>query len=211
MRAALGSTGSMVTLKMSNNSITIGVLAEDTSDVEVIYNIFSKYAPSNSYSVKKFVGNGCGKLKNKCAAWAKNLVASGCDHVIMLHDLDRNEEAKLRSDLEKKICRKAFPKSIIVIPTEELEAWLLSDPDAIKSVFGLKKAPTKIQDCEEISSPKEHLRDLVWQLGKKRYLNATHNKKLSEALALANLRRCKSYMPLDDYITKHIFPPQATA
>ena len=71
----------------------IGVIAEDSSDVEVICEILEKYMDSSSFSVRKFVGNGCGKLRNKCDAWARLLIKMGCDHLLLFHDLDRNKEA----------------------------------------------------------------------------------------------------------------------
>lgn len=182
----------------------IGVIAEDSSDVQVINAILDKYMSSNLFSVKKFVGNGCGKLRNKCEAWATMLVKSGCEHILVFHDRDRNEEKEIRRILECKISKDEFPSSIIVIPVEELEAWLLSDAKAIKAVFNLRKAPKKINNCETIESPKEYLRDLVWQIGKKRYLNTTHNKKIAEQSDVANFQRCKSYLPFDKYIRENI-------
>jgi len=182
----------------------IGVIAEDSSDVQVINAILNKYMSSNLFAIKKFVGNGCGKLKNKCGAWANMLVKSGCEHIVVFHDRDRHDEKEIRNILESKVCKEEYPNSIIVIPVEELEAWLLSDAKAIKAVFNLRKAPKKIHNCEAIESPKEHLRDLVWQIGKKRYLNTTHNKKIAEQSDVANFKRCKSYKPFDKYVRGNI-------
>jgi len=182
----------------------IGVIAEDASDVQVINAILDKYLSSNQFSIRKFVGNGCGKLRNKCGAWANMLVKSGCEHIMVFHDRDRNEEKEIRRILESKVCRGEFPNSIIVIPVEELEAWLLSDAKAIKVVFNLRKTPKKITNCEAIESPKEYLRGLVWRIGRKRYLNTTHNKKIAEQSDVAHFQRCKSYKPFDKYVRENI-------
>lgn len=195
-------TGSMVTLKMSK---LIGIIAEDLSDVDVVTNFLEKYVDRSKFAVRKFVGNGCGKLRNKCDSWVTTLFESGCHHVLIFHDLDRNDKASLRTLLLKKVPKKQFPNSLIVIPVEELEAWLLSDEAAVREVFGLKKAPPRIEDCESIKSPKEHLAKLVWSLGRKRYLNTAHNKKISAKISVENLRRCPSYRPLDEYIRSTIF------
>lgn len=189
---------------ISKMSKKIGVIAEDSSDVSVINVILGKYLSSNEYSVKKFVGNGCGKLRNKCGAWANMLVKSGCEHILVFHDRDRNEEKTIRENLESKVGRKEFPNSIIVIPVEELEAWLLTDAKAIKTAFNLKKAPKKNSDCEAVESPKEFLRDVVWKIGKKRYLNTTHNKKIAEQSNISSFLRCKSYKPFDKYVRENI-------
>lgn len=167
----------------------IGVIAEDASDIAVINEILEKYMDCNAFSIKKFIGHGCGKLRNKCGAWAKMLSMSGCEHILVFHDLDRNIEVELREELSKKIGKDEYPDSIIVIPIEELEAWLLADSKAIKKVFNLKKSPKKISNCEIIESPKEHLRDLVWLLGKKRYLNTAHNQKIARKASITQIER----------------------
>ncbi len=182
----------------------IGVIAEDNSDIAVISEIFEKYMDCSTFTIKKFVGNGCGKLRNKCGAWAKLLSSLECEHILVFHDLDRNSEIQLRRTLSKKVCKGEYPNSIIVIPIEELESWLLSDSEAIKQVFNLVKAPKKIDNCETIKSPKEHLRDIVWALGKKRYLNTVHNQKIAKNTSIINFKRCKSYEPLDKYILEKI-------
>ena len=184
----------------------IGLIAEDQSDIDVIINLLAKYVARNEFTTKKFIGNGCGKLKNKCDTWAKQLFDSGCSHVIVFHDLDRNDEATLRETLQKKIPQAIFPNSLIVIPIEELEAWLLSDVSAIKSVFSLKKAPKKFNSCESVKSPKESLEKIIWTLGKKRYLNTVHNQKIAEKTSLIHLRRCASFVLFDTYVRERVFP-----
>jgi Domain of unknown function (DUF4276) len=152
-----------------------GIIAEDESDVDVIVEILCKYFPRNAFSVRKFIGRGCGKIKNKCDSWTRSLFESGCDHVFIFHDLDRNVESNLRNLLEKKVSPSAFPRSLVVIPIEELEAWLLSDASAIKKALSLQKTPKKISNCELINSPKEFLGDLIWKIERKRYINTIHN------------------------------------
>ncbi|MEJ2065754.1 MAG: DUF4276 family protein [Reinekea sp.] len=182
----------------------IGLIMEDKSDIEVIDQFLKKYMDESSFSIKKFIGNGCGKLKNKCDIWTKNLFDMGCYCVIIFHDLDRNNENDLREELLKKVPEKTYPKSLIVIPIEEIEAWLLSDEKAIKQVFNLKARPKKIANPETIKSPKEHIRDMVWRQGKKRYLNTVHNKRIASIITLDNLKRCPSYIPFHDFVTDNI-------
>jgi len=200
----LENIGSTATWKMTK---IIGVMAEDQSDVDVVTLILEKYAAKNLFSVKKFVGNGCGKLRNKCGAWAKNLVDSGCHHVMLFHDLDRSDEKTLRATLEAKVSAKDFPSSFIVIPTEELEAWLLADEVAIQKAFALSKTPKRIADCEKVQSPKER----IGTIDKKRYLNTVHNKKIAEHIQLDNIRRCKSFKSLDSHILTKVFKKKPPA
>lgn len=183
----------------------IGIIAEDASDVDVVTNILGKYVDRSKFSVRKFVGNGCGKLRNKCDSWAETLFDGGCHHVLVFHDLDRHDEASLRTLLQRKVPVKKFPRSLIVIPIEEMESWLLSDEAAIREVFNLKKLPPRIENCEIINSPKEHLTKLIWSIGKKRYLNTAHNRKIAEKVSIDNLRRCQSFKAFDDYVRSSIF------
>lgn len=181
----------------------IGVIAEDNSDIDVIEEILKKYINECEFKIKKFIGNGCGKLRNKCDSWTNTLFGSGCDYVFIFHDLDRNNANELRSKLELKVCPKKNPKSLIVIPKEELEAWLLTDSLAIKNVFNLKKQPKAITDCESINSPKEFLKDLIYRSDKKRYLNTVHNRKIAREIRLENLKYCASFRPFDNFIVKN--------
>lgn len=181
----------------------IGVIAEDSSDIEVIKQILNKILPPQSFTVKKFVGNGCGKLRNKCSSWTKILFDSGCQHVFIFHDLDRYNLKKLRTELEVKVCPREYPNSLVVIPSEELEAWLLADVHAIKTVFKLTSDIKLPNDVEKIPSPKEYIEKLVWKHGKKRYLNTVHNKKIAELIELTKLENLSSYRPFNNFIAKH--------
>ena len=183
---------------------TIGLIAEDKSDINVAIEIFDKIIPKKSYTTKNFVGRGCGKLRRKCSSWADNLRERGCQHIIVFHDLDENDIITLKQSIERSLSIDAHPCSLVVIPVKELEAWLLSDVDAIKRVFNLSKTPKRIGNCELIDRPKEYLRDLVWKAGKKRYLNTVHNVKIANRVLLSNYRRCRSYIPLESYLKNHI-------
>lgn len=186
-------------------SKAIGVIAEDVSDVEVVIALFEKYVPRNTFYVRRFVGNGCGKLRSKCRTWAENLLRGGCEHIFLFHDRDRHKEEALRKSLLAKLPPRDFPQSVIVIPVEEMEAWLLSDEEAIKAVFALKETPKRYINCEDVNSPKEELERLVWVSGKKRYLNTVHNKRIAEKTTLENLRRCPSFVPFDEFVRTQLF------
>lgn len=183
----------------------IGIIAEDSSDVDVVTSILEKYSPRNKFYVKRFVGNGCGKLRNKCSIWIETLFKSGCEIVFVFHDLDRNNVSTLRAALLEKIPANKIPKSLIVIPVEELEAWLLSDQDAIQRVFSLKAKPKRYKNCESVKSPKEELEKLIWTISKKRYLNTVHNERIAQQTSLENLRRCQSFLPFDAFLKTEVF------
>jgi hypothetical protein len=189
----------------SNKTKIIGVIAEDKSDIEVINEIFLKYSAANTFTIKKFVGNGCGKIKSKCRSWTETLFQKGCQHVFIFHDRDRSTEKQIRSLLESKVSPKEFTSSLIVIPIEEMEAWLLADMDAIRTTFDIKGKLKKIADCETVDDPKGHLGKLVYNANKKIYLNTAHNQKLAKNASLTNFQRCASFKPLDSYLKSKVF------
>lgn len=182
----------------------IGIIAEDDSDVDVIKEILCMYLPKSNFCTKKFVGKGCGKLRAKCAAWSINLSTQGCDHILIFHDLDRYDENILRRELLEKLKPGGLSNTLIVIPIEELESWLLSDINVIKEVFSIKAEVKQIFDVEKVVSPKEHLQKLVKRLSNKPYLNTIHNKKIASKLSIGKLMNCASFHPLNDYINNRI-------
>lgn len=180
--------------------VHIGVIAEEYNDIDVLYQLTSKLIPENSFSFSKFVGHGCGKLRRKCKAWARNLIYRGCSHLVVMHDLDDNNEGKLRQQLEQSAHGLAFTGSLILIPVHEVEAWLLCDAAALRAVFSMKKQPKLPARPERIQSPKEHLRDLVWRASKKHYVNTIHNSRIASRMLIESLEVCKSFGPYPRFL-----------
>ena len=119
----------MLALKMRRS---IGVIAEDISDVEVIRALLAKKAAGSPFTIDKFVGHGCGKIRGKCCQWATTLSRQGCNFLIVLHDLDNKPLSQLSSDLRTALLPSPISKHVIAIPVRSIEAWLLSDNAAIQ-------------------------------------------------------------------------------
>jgi len=181
----------------------IGVIAEENNDVEVLYELTRKLTDDHAFSFKKFVGHGCGALRRKCTAWAVNLLRRGSTHLVVLHDLDTNDENQLRSELEHCVQDIGFDGYIILIPRREIEAWLLVDGKALKSVFSMSKIPKVPTNPEEIERPKEKLRDIVWKAAAKRYVNTIHNPKIAAESRISKILVCKSFRPYPQFIAEH--------
>lgn len=181
----------------------IGIIAEEDNDADVIIEITSKLIAPSAFSSNRFVGHGCGKLRKKCSAWAKNLASRGCELLVVVHDLDRNAEKKIRKDLEAAIDGLEYKGKLVLIPVQELEAWLLSDAAAIRLCFTLNKTPKTPANPELVPSPKEHLRDLVWRVGRKRYVNTIHNKKIASLIRPKEIEKCPSYSPYPEFLAEH--------
>jgi len=180
----------------------IGVIAEENNDVEVLHQLTNKLAPGTTFSFKKFVGHGCGKVRRKCAAWARNLVERGCSHLVLLHDLDQNDQKHLYAELNSSMQRVGFHPYVILIPVHEIEAWLLYDAKAIQCVFNMKKPPRLPNDPESVLRPKERLRDIVWKESRKRYVNTIHNGRIAAACRISRLRACHSFQPYPQFIAR---------
>ncbi len=155
--------------------MSIGLIAEDDSDVAVMKEITLKILKPQLIGFKKFVGDGCGKVRRKCGAWAQLLVRQGCRWIAVVHDLDTHDEAALRNRLSIAIAGANAEATVVVIPKREIEAWLLYDGKAIASAFRETKLPKLPKNPEVLEDPKKHLRDLIWATYRKDYVNTIHN------------------------------------
>lgn len=191
-------TGGMEVLRMTR----IGVIAEDNSDVEVAKELIGKLKSKKLFCVRHFVGNGCGKLRNKCRAWAEQLRLQGCTVLIFIHDLDRNNLQNLRTKLTNSLNPCPILKHSIVIPVEEIEAWLMCDVAALKKVFSIKKSFKLPNNPESIASPKEKLESLVWvHSGKtRRYLHTVHNVAIAKNMPASCMRKCAAFRQFENFV-----------
>ncbi len=182
----------------------IGVIAEAESDVDVLYKLTCKLIDVDSFSFKKFVGHGCGKLRRKCAAWADNLLRRGCSYLVVIHDLDDYDQEELQQRLASSIAHAAYSAALILIPVRELEAWLLTDSGALKKVFSLPERPELPGNPEDVLDPKKKLRDIIWKCGRKNYVNTIHNAKIADAMSIVKAQGCKSFRPYPVFVAKHL-------
>jgi len=184
--------------------VKIGVIAEEHDDIDVLYELTCKLTSENRFGFSRFVGHGCGKLRRKCNAWSQNLIQRGCSHLVVIHDLDSNDEDNLRRQLEDSVSGITFTGHLILIPVYEIEAWLLSDPLALKQTFGMDKTPKVTAHPETIRNPKEHLRDIVWKYCRKHYINTIHNKKIARAIRIERLSVCPSFSPYPEFLDHNV-------
>jgi hypothetical protein len=66
----------------------MGIIAEDDSDVAVMREVTLTLLKPRVIGFRQFVGDGCGKLRRKCGAWAEILARQGCSWLVVVHDLD---------------------------------------------------------------------------------------------------------------------------
>jgi hypothetical protein len=185
------------------SSKLLGVIAEDKSDVDTLKNIISNVLNNSSIKVKPKLGKGCGKIKRKCKSWANELKDMGCTRLIILCDCDNNDPHVLMEELKKSLGPAPISKHIISIPIQELEAWLLSDPNGLKVSLNLRYKPQIRGDLESIQSPKEFLGNVVKKYSAKKikYVNTIYNDKIAKYIDVNEIyRKCNSFKPLFNFV-----------
>lgn len=184
----------------------IGIVAEDESDVEVVKALVRKIVPATKFSVKYFVGHGCGKIVGKCSQWASVLHTMGCTTLIILHDADDRNPLELSTQLRRALDGCAISRRTISVPIREIEAWLLTDNLAIQRAMNLSRRVERISNPQSIVDPKKKLDEIVYlKSGKqKRYVNSRHNPQIAQQLDLVNVRRCTSFLPLEEFVLNNL-------
>ena len=181
---------------------SIGLIVEDNSDFKCLTTLISRTTGRDNISFKKVIGNGCGKIKKKALAWSENLSLRGCNVLILVQDLDRNKLKTLKNDLDTILKDSPISQKLVCIPVEELEAWLLSDKQALKKTFSLKRLPKVSGKPETIVSPKEKLRDQLYSCSDKNVFYITkHNEKIAENISIKLMeQKCPSFKKLSNFI-----------
>jgi hypothetical protein len=190
----------------SGRTIRVGIIAEDDSDVESAKVLLHRIAGRTNIGVKRFIGKGCGRVRRKCRSWALALHTKGCKYLILIHDKDRNNLEELKKDLSEAIAPSPITLHLICIPVEEIEAWWLADPAALKTAFNLRKLPKIKGHPQSISSPKELIGRLIGKYSQARvlYLNTKHNAKIAGHVNFKKLKSCDSFVPFYDFVRKNM-------
>ncbi len=179
----------------------IGIIAEDASDVKVIAELIRKICLKN-YGISQFVGEGCGRIVGKCRAWSEQLKERGCKYLLIVHDADGKDVKSLENVLTKGLNTSPIDNYVIVIPVQEIEAWLLSDEKAIMTAMHLRKKLRRVNSPEKISDPKKKLGEIIYVYSQKKiiYVNTIHNQKIANACSIDALRRCESFGAFYNFI-----------
>ena len=192
------------------NSIRIGLVTEDETDanaVGILVRRIAIAAQTTPPGLNKYWGNGCARIRKKGEAKMVEMMSSGCQAVVIVHDLDRNpqngqlnDESARRAELESI----AVPRGLvrhICIPVEELEAWFWADEATVKLATHNNERAHAHPSPHLIAKPKEEFERLSRGAnGKSRY-NTNKNPDLADKLDLSVCeKRCPSFRGLAEFV-----------
>ncbi|MCB9740176.1 MAG: DUF4276 family protein [Deltaproteobacteria bacterium] len=173
-------------------SRSLGILAEDATDIDVLKVIANRYKPG-AFSFKVHHGRGAGELHRKGSRWIADLQRRDVRHVVILHDLDRDrgsgelhDESDLRHRL-RRVVADATLEHLLCIPVEELEAWFWSCPDVLAKVAGRPQRAHR--NPHAIRGPKEQLVALSRRGGRRPHYSTNDNRELAGLLDLERAAR----------------------
>ena len=179
------------------------VLAEDKSDVEALRILVRRLSGIPSLSVTGKGFEGCAKLRRKLASHMRNFARDGVSHFIVCHDSDFNQPQSVKAQIEAIIkagCA-SISKYSIIVPVQEIEAWVIADEVAIRKVIQTMRIKAVLHP-ERIDSPKQWLEKTSRVAGTRpRYEHTIHNHIVFSNADLNKIaERCPSFRPLKEFV-----------
>lgn len=179
------------------------ILGEDSSDTESLKHIIRTLSNNNSLQVKTKGFDGCGDLLNRGHRIMRLFSQQGCKKFVICYDADGPDPSIRHREATTRIvsASKVNAPHVILIPVQELEAWILADNAAMSAVVRSWEEK-EVQSPESIPSPKEYLQKMSRGENKKpRYDPANHNPTIVKKLDLDKVaRKCPSFRPLVAFI-----------
>lgn len=145
-------------------------------------------------------------LVSECGKAAAQLLASGCNRVVIMWDLHPSwrETAPCRKEDRDDIMRSLAASDVdatkvfLVCIEEELEAWLLADNRAIEVVLSKPHRPVRInreRHPERVNNPKKRLMQIFRQEGRRPYNDLIDAEKIVKAMPdLSRLTRVETFV-----------------
>ena len=186
------------------------ILAEDKSDVACLEVLIKRLKNNNSEKIKGKGFNGCGNMLNQGKRALKTHEQLGCNQFIICYDRDKDTVQQRYQEVISKIIKPSGIKIkkdniCILIPVEEIEAWILADIQAVSEVLPSWKPTQNFPSPESVINPKEKLKQLS-QIKKSRplYDHETHNQDILKYVNLDTVKnKCASFRTLAKFIEEN--------
>lgn len=178
------------------------VLGEHDSDARTVKVLIKRIAANSALSVRTKGYSGAGELLRKGARQLRLFRKLGCTKLVICMDADGPDPTPIFQKVRRQIVQdEDIADCCIVIPVQELEAWLLADVEAAKSIFS-SWSPAPVPNPESIPAPKEYLARVSRDSRQRpRYSSATHNERLAAHVDIDRLeQKCPSFRPLRDFV-----------
>lgn len=188
--------------------VMYSVLAEDKNDVECLKVLINRLKKSDSEKIKGKGFSSCGNMLNKGKRELKQHEQRGCNKFIICYDRDDSTVDQRRQEVIRKIIEPSGIKKdniCILIPVEEMEAWILADIVSVTKAIPSWKPNKEFSSPERVSSPKEELTRLSRkERSKPLYNYATDNAKIFKHLDLEIIKKkCPSFRTLAKFIEEN--------
>jgi hypothetical protein len=180
-----------------------GVLGENNSDTATLKELIRRIAADDRLPIMTKGYEGGAEMLRKGAVQLQLFADLDCNRFVICYDADHNDPELCRRLIHERVVLKsgiALP-CCVVIPVQELEAWILADIEAAKNIF-TSWSPEPVRSPELIESPKEHIEKLSRDAKRKpRYSHATHNERMAKHIDLGKVHSaCPSFRPLYDFV-----------
>ena len=179
------------------------VLAGDRTDAEALVELIKKISGQPNATVLRKGFKGCGNLNGKAWSQIISFAKRGATWFIICHDSDGKPPGKVRENFYPGIGGKKKFKHVhrIVVPVQELEAWIIADEVAINAAIPwLEIEP--VNQPEQLENPKEWLvRKSRVISSRRRYIPAFHNAQVAKHLDIDKvMKKCNSFRELVDFV-----------
>ncbi|MCX7098711.1 MAG: DUF4276 family protein [Methylococcales bacterium] len=182
------------------------VIAEDASDVKCLKVLIKRLAGDKPLTIEGKGFGSCGNMLNKGARFLNTYSNQAkFSKFIICHDRDKSSYQSVYKNVDDRIIKNAGINNkeiCILIPTEEIEAWILADIKAVKNVISSWPHNKIDGSPEDIKNPKEVLQSLS-RIDKPRplYNHVLHNEKIMGYLDLAVVKnKCPSFAELAAFV-----------
>ena len=173
------------------------VLAEDRSDFQTLKALIRRVTRPNMVVLGKGFTGVSELIKDAPKSLAALSKIKSLKTFIICADADKLDDQDRRRQINDSVVKLSPVACTVVVPTWELEAWIMADINAGAKIFGRWNRQAEVVSPENIVDAKEHLERLCKKSTSPPYNHATHNQLIIEHVDLNKVySRCSSFRPL---------------